>query len=143
MTDPTTGTTPINLDWLAAKHAQTMIAGLAQSRDAVSAKGLDTSVTKAIGVLQENGVYASVLFLLTRSKKELAYSKLIVEHMLNMLTEVNANWSFSRDFRNPNTLLGEINNQIISDLAQAIWVKELLELMLTYARYSAKAAAKG
>jgi hypothetical protein len=47
-----------NLDRLAAQHAQAVV----QSGD----QNIETTVTKALGVLQEHGVYACFLYLLAK-----------------------------------------------------------------------------
>jgi hypothetical protein len=50
------------LDKLCAKTAQDII----DQRDGVDSKIIDGFTTKSLGVLQEQGVYASVLFLFSR-----------------------------------------------------------------------------
>ncbi len=54
-----------NLDLLAAEAAQAIINQTGDSE----AADVENLVTKALGVLQENGVYAALLYLYSRSSK--------------------------------------------------------------------------
>ncbi len=88
-------TTQLNLDWLAAKHAQALVhrvvgdeetqKNLPQDRKKSKeqlAIDIDNTVTKALGVLQENGVYACFLYLFAKEKEN---GRVVVEEMLNLL----------------------------------------------------------
>ena len=63
-----------NLDRLAALHAQSIVSRTKDVQDGdrlatkQSARDVDNVVTKALGVLQEDGVYACALYLLSRSR---------------------------------------------------------------------------
>lgn len=54
-----------NLDRLAAKYAQQIIA----NTKAKKASDIDNTITKALGVLQEDGVYACFLYLLAKERE--------------------------------------------------------------------------
>jgi hypothetical protein len=116
-----------NLDRLAAQHAQAVV----QSGD----QNIETTVTKALGVLQEHGVYACFLFLLAKEK---ANGKTVVEKMLDLLAGLGFGWGQPAD-QKPETILKHINEKVSIDLERLLLAKETLEQMLIYARYGAKA----
>lgn len=116
-----------NLDRLAAKYAQAVV----QSGD----QNIETTVTKALGVLQENGVYACFLYLLAKEKNN---GKTVVTKMLNLLDGLGFDWGEPSD-QKPETILQYINEKVSMDLERLLIAKETLEQMLIYARYGAKA----
>lgn len=123
--------TQLNLDRLAAKHAQAIIKKTADKK----AGDVDNTVTKALGVLQENGVYACFLYLLAKEKEN---SSVVVDEMLNLLEELGFGWGKPTD-NNPSTILKHMSKKVTADLERLLLAKETLEQMLIYARYGAKA----
>lgn len=117
-----------NLDRLAAQHAQAVV----QSGD----QNIETTVTKTLGVLQENGVYACFLYLLTKEKAN--GKAVIVEEMLNLLDGLGFGWD-KPVINNAETILKHISEKVTTDLERLLLAKETLEQMLIYARYGAKA----
>ena len=118
-----------NLDYLAAQHAQNLVDRLKES-----AKETENTITKTLGVLQENGVYACFLYLYAREDQ----GKAIAEKMLALLQAL--------DFPKPeedDDVLKYIADKITADLHRLLLAKEALEQMLIYARYGAKARQKG
>lgn len=100
-------------------------------------KDTENSITKALGVLEEQGVYALFLYLHAREKK---WGQ----------TTSNELASFLR--QNPsqqNALLGTNNDlfaalqQLAGDLDKLFFARDLLHRALVYARYHAKAAQAG
>ena len=71
----------INLDYLAAQYAQTII----QKTQDKKPSDVENTMTKALGVLQEDGVYACFLYLLAREKENGA---VVVDEMLNLLSSL-------------------------------------------------------
>src|SRR6266700_6387330 len=68
-----------NLDWIAARAAQEIVdktqtyvvkdrEGKEDKKD-IKAGEVDNLITKSLGVLQENGVYAALLYLYSRTEK--------------------------------------------------------------------------
>lgn len=117
-----------NLDFLCAKSAAEITVDATKDTEGV--------IGKALGVLQENGVYALFVFLLSRAKKEKeaeainkGLAKLLHEQHLINVEEIEPN--------NIHTADG------IGGLAQSLdnllLAKDLLGLTLTYARYHAQA----
>ncbi len=131
----------INLDRLAAKKAQAVIANTKNQK----ASDVENTVTKALGVLQEDGVYACFLYLLAKEKDS---GKAVVEGMLDLLEELEFGWKKPMnngkiDLR-PEIVLKHItdnatNNNVTQNLERLLLAKETLEQMLIYARYGAKA----
>jgi len=114
----------LNLDYLAAKHAQEFIQN-------ASGKGSDieNEVTKALGVLQENGVYACFLYLQANKKNN---SASLIEKMRELLESLGIKNKSGQD---------ELTfaQNISADLHTLLLAREALEQMLIYARYGAKA----
>ncbi|MCZ7571611.1 MAG: ferritin-like protein [Ardenticatenaceae bacterium] len=140
-----------NLDRLAAQHAQAIIRRLVDEdkngnkrtdgKEIEKAAGsADNTVTKAVGVLQENGVYACFLYLLAREKEN---GGVVVEEMLNLLDGLGFGWG--RPTKNgqidttAEAVLPHISDKVTVDLERLLLAKETLEQMLIYARYGAKA----
>ena len=128
--------TVTNLDRLAAKHAQAVIDNTKDSKSS----DMENTVTKALGVLQEDGVYACFLYLLAKEKEP---GKKIVEQMLDLLEGLGFGWNKplkenKSDFR-PDVVLKHITDHVTQDLERLLLAKETLEQMLIYARYGAKA----
>lgn len=100
-------------------------------------KDAENSITKSLGVLEEQGVYALFLYLHAREKQ---WGQ----------TTSNELASFLR--QNPssqNALLGTNNDlftalqQLAGDLEKLLFARDLLHRALVYARYHAKAAQAG
>lgn len=124
------GTSP-NLDRLAAQHAQAIISRTTDKK----ASEVDNTVTKALGVLQENGVYACFLYL---RAKEGENGAVVVEEMLDLLDGLGFGWGKPTG-NSPEEVLSYISEKVTVDLERLLLAKETLEQMLIYARYGAKA----
>ena len=127
----------LNLDRLAAEHAQEIIKRTADKK----ASDVDNTATKALGVLQENGVYACFLY---RLAKENGNGKVVVEEMLRLLEGLNFGWQAPKNNAKIDTrakvVLPFISNTVTEDnLERLLLAKETLEQMLIDARYGAKA----
>lgn len=117
-----------NLDYLAAKHAQEIVRALS-----ADPKKAEISITKTLGVLQENGVYACFLYLLAK-EKEKERGKEIIRQMRELLNALGIENAPADDL--------EYAREITKDLFTLLPAKEALEQMLIYARYGAKARQK-
>lgn len=142
----------LNLDRLAAQHAQAIIRRLVIEEEAQKdkkdkkkskqdlARGTDNTVTKALGVLQENGVYACFLYLLAKEKEN---GTVVVDEMLSLLEGLGFGWNKPMKNGQPDlstqTILKHITEDVTADLQRLLLAKETLEQMLIYARYGAKA----
>ncbi|MEG4805979.1 hypothetical protein QUA82_03595 [Microcoleus sp. F8-D3] len=128
--------TPINLDRLAAQKAQAVI----NNTNNQKASDVENTVTKALGVLQEDGVYACFIYLLAKEKDN---GKAVVVEMLDLLQQLGFGWNKPMnnekiDLR-PEIVLKHITDNVTQNLERLLLAKETLEQMLIYARYGAKA----
>ncbi|MDZ7261236.1 MAG: hypothetical protein ONB05_03895 [candidate division KSB1 bacterium] len=140
----------LNLDQLAAQHAQQIIKNAAPSvgeKGIKEAKAADVLITKALGVLQENGVYACMLFLFSRTREEdkkvaqAVRSELLVE-LRELNDKLHFGWQIPNSSNDPAIVLKFYSDTITANLDELLLVKELYEQTLTYARYGAKARAE-
>ncbi len=120
-----------NLERLAAKYAQEIIKKTHDKK----ASDIDNSVTKTLGVLQENGVYACFLYLLAKEKEN---GRAIAQEMFELLNALGFNWG-KPDINKADDVLSYITEKVTVNLERLLLTKETLEQMLIYARYGAKA----
>jgi len=142
-----------NLDRLAAQHAQAIVRRIVDEEETQKDKepdkkktkqqlssDTDNTVTKALGVLQENGVYACFLYLLAKEKEN---GMVVVEEMLNLLEGLGFGWQAPKNNGKMDTraevVLPFVSNTVTKNLERLVLAKETLEQMLIYARYGAKA----
>lgn len=132
-----------NLDTLAAQCAQEIVRERApDGSDAKKrATALENMATKALGVLQENGVFAGMLFLY--SKKEDEDARALRDRLLGIL---NCPEMAQFDLALPDTDRREwqkvsehLTSQVCADLDTLLLVKQVWEQTLIYVRYGAKA----
>jgi hypothetical protein len=121
----------LNLDRLAAERAQAIIRRTADKK----ASEIDNTITKSLGVLQENGVYACFLYLLAKEKGN---RDVVVEEMLSLLDALNFGWGKPANYEAA-TVLKHITDKVTIELERLLMAKETLEKMLIYSRYGAKA----
>lgn len=130
-----------NLDRLAAEYAQKIINRIVDEKkvDDKEKKKLtanaDNTITKSLGVLQENGVYACFLYLLAKEKEN---GSVVVEEMLSLLEGLGFGWGKPTN-NSAEAVLKHITETVTVDLERLLLAKESLEQMLIYARYGAKA----
>jgi len=155
-----------NLDYIASMTAQKIseIVGKVLNEGGKSIKivkkdDLENIATKTLGVLQSQGIYAAMLFLMSRSGKEGSEDEMSPEE--RCATEI-ISWLYSllspekfienlpkyEDFR-PEKKFGEVNaskteilrvvSEITSDLKKLLLVRDLWEQILIYVRFHAKA----
>lgn len=135
-----------NLDLLAAKTAQEVIANTRVYRDpndnaekCIEASAVDNLVTKALGVLQENGIYAVQLYLYSRTNDEEKIAKQVRERLLFLLSELGLRELPQLKCTNAEETLAFLTEHICNNLDRLLMVKQLWEQTLIYARYGAKA----
>ncbi|MEA3349872.1 MAG: hypothetical protein U9Q82_04550, partial [Chloroflexota bacterium] len=125
------------LDTIAAKRAQTIVNN-AIAKPKLDAKDVDNLVTKTLGVLQENGVYACFLFLSSRSRgKDKKVAEAIRAQLLELSTEdLPFGWELSKG---RDDKLEYVSDVICAELDPLLMTKNVFEQTLIYARYGAKA----
>jgi hypothetical protein len=112
----------------------------------------ETLITKSLGVLQEDGVYAFYLFLVSRGSKEDPPALKTTQETFRFLKErgvfasdvLHSEEDLANEQRKEYTteLLNAIRLDIANNLDKLLFAKELLERTLVYARYHAKALEK-
>lgn len=121
----------LNLDQLAAQSAQQIVAD--------GKADIENLITKTLGVLQEQGVYACLLFLFSRTSDEKSLAAKARPHLYALLKELPA---FAASDISDQNALQFFANTVCGDLDTLLLVKDLYEQTLIYARYGAKAAGK-
>ncbi|MGB9873321.1 MAG: hypothetical protein ACPLYD_16890 [Anaerolineae bacterium] len=122
-----------NLDTLAARRAQQIIA---DTKD-FKASEVDNLATKALGVLQENGVYAATLFLYSRSGKDAEIAPFVRKGLLGLAAQEVVRHPAPAD--QAQEALRFVTEHIAGDLDTLLLVKQVWEQTLIYVRYGAKA----
>jgi hypothetical protein len=136
--------TTLNLDQEAARAAQTMVAAALTAKK--DAKAVENLITKALGVLQEQGVYAGMLFLFSRTGDEKGYAEKIRPELYCLLGKLpvfagRADLPADRD--EARKVLAFYADQVCEKLDTLLLVRDLYEQALIYARFTAKAERKG
>ncbi len=137
---------PLNLDQQAALHAQQMVRAALEIEIKKEPKAIENLITKALGVLQEQGVYACMLFLFSRTGDEKAYAEKIRPQLYRLLGKLPvfadcADLPGDRD--DARKALAFYANQVCEKLDTLLLVRDLYEQALIYARFTAKAERKG
>jgi hypothetical protein len=130
--------TALDLDLGAAKTAQAIIEGVDATMQA--AKAAEELITKTLGVIQENGPYATIVFLCSNANgEETPTSKVASSVRVNLLDLAETlgarGLMKSGDFRK---ILDSVITNVCSDLNLLLLVKQTWEQALIYARHSAK-----
>ena len=107
------------------------------------ASDVENLATKALGVLQENGVYAVLLYLYSRSESEQHLAKPIRIQLLELTRLLKLSSLTDTEERlvdaKAEQALKFLTDDICADLDCLLLVKQLWEQTLIYARYGAKA----
>lgn len=123
----------MNLDIYAARSAQEIIAKTNEK----TSKEVENLITKTLGVLQENGVYACLLYLYSCSDQGnndvCGIIRINLINILDCLNKTPPKCEESKD------LLRYFGDEICNDLDVLLMTKQLWEQTLIYARYGAKA----
>ena len=118
----------LNLDYICMKHAQEI------NKSQIS--NLENILRKALGVLQEDGVYAMFLWLEDKDKE--ARNKIIEllnsDKIKKYFFDNNSTKQFSENF---SEFCKELQN-VAEDIDKLFFMKKILERTLTYALYHAK-----
>jgi hypothetical protein len=123
----------MNLDICAAKSAQEIIAKTIEK----PSREVENLITKTLGVLQENGVYACLLYLYSCSDRgDNDVGGIIRINIINILEYVNKTPPKDAESKD---MLRYFGDEICNDLDVLLITKQLWEQTLIYARYGAKA----
>jgi len=126
-----------NLDYECMKYAQDIVNSIDKS-DSKKLKTLENNLKKAIGVLQEDGVYAMFLWLESKDKAiRLKLIKLLNESEIKLYL-----LSDSKKFDDDFARFCENLMEVAKDIDKLFFMKKILERTLTYALYHAKIGEK-
>jgi len=114
-----------NLDYICAKYGHDI---------PTKSKDVETTIQKSLGVLQEDGLFAFILYL---ESKNSDVNKRVKNETAKLLHEVGL--TYDTNDRNMREKILEITKNI-DDMFLA---KDLIEKTLVYARYRAKALKNG
>ncbi len=98
---------------------------------------LETIANKALGVLIEDSLFAYAVWLKSRSEKEKKYAERIENKSLKLLKSKDVSLTDKND------LITAIRDDITTSIHKTLLARQLLERMLVYARYRAKALQSG
>jgi hypothetical protein len=137
----------LNLDKVAAESAQAMVKKAKEDPQVKKnvKKPVDTLerlATKALGVLQEQGVYAMMLFLFSRTSDEKEVAPLIRSQIYEALRKLPGFETESIE-DNSDKALEYFTRKVLNNIDTLLLVRDLYEQTLIYARYAAKAEGKG
>jgi len=121
----------VNLDQLCAKYGYEMCKSINSQLDGSKTENL---ITKSLGVLQEDGVYAFFLFLRSRGEGEKKGTIKLIDQACILLRSAGI-----KGFQEPSDPLKAVRDELSNNLDQLLLAKRLLEQTLIYARYHAKA----
>jgi len=119
-----------NVDQLCARYGWQIAE---QVHEAIG-KNAENHVTKSLGILQEDGIYAFFLYQVSRGSREKPGAEKLKEQAASLLKEAGI-----KAFQSADDPLKTVREQLASDLDQLLLAKRLLEQALIYARYHAKA----
>jgi hypothetical protein len=120
----------LNLDQLCARYGWQIADEVHQ---AIGKQG-ENHITKSLGILQEDGVYAFFLYQASRGQRESVGAVKLTQEASTFLKEAGI-----AGFKNVNDPLAAVRDHLAEDLDQLLFTKRLLEQVLIYARYHAKA----
>jgi hypothetical protein len=126
----------INLDFETASTAQAMVS--ACRRGNLASEKIENVVNKALGIVQENGPYAATLFLFTRRQSDDKNVAAVVR--ANLFGKTAALLSVAEvDTESPDDTLQFLLDHVCADLGRLLFIKQVWEQTLIYARHGAKA----
>ncbi len=129
----------INLEQVAAAQAREAVAQAQRQR---MVDTLERVATKALGVLQEQGVYALMLYLYARPEREAPAARLL-RAALFAAWQALPGGSPEVEALNGDTpaldALQVLEQTLLSDVRGLMLVRELFEQTLIYTRYAARA----
>lgn len=142
-----------NLDQRAAQSAQAIIAKAQKEEGQL--KRLDVFITKTLGVLQEQGVYACMLFLYSRTDTEKPKACIVRDQLLRLLKTLQDDYKIqwqneqgesiplpesAESDKSAQDVLNFYAHAVTMNLDILLLVRDLYEQALIYGRYGAKAA---
>lgn len=129
----------VNLEPLCARYGMYLV-GLEQfSKQDIKLTDRENVITKALGVLVENGIYAMTVFLMTSNKPK--YDEFVLRGLAALLADKDAALLPDKKWENKDGLLELLDamRSLTEDLPRLLLARRMLEGALTFARYHCKA----
>ncbi len=123
-----------NLDMISAQFGFSIPELFKQQKEDL--EKIETLANKALGIIIGEGLLAYAVWLKSRSEKEKKYAKVIENKSLELLKSECIKLTNKED-------LTEAALEISESIQKTLLARQLLERMLVYARYRAKAMQKG
>jgi hypothetical protein len=121
----------LNLDQISAKIGFDLA-----DKNKSKAKEFERVVTKALGILIEDGLLAYAIWLESEDERDVIdYSFTLLKNKIKLIKKDYGN--------NTEKLRKAILDEITPHIQKTLLARQLLERMLVYARYRAKATQKG
>ena len=139
-----------NLDLQAAEAGQAIVRE-AKTKNKKQVNELQTQLNKSLGVLQESGVYALLMYLLAKRKKDGGKEgdpcRTIINELLEAVRKNIDGLGLNPDEGPPqqshsdcsNKVLEWTKDHILRDLYRLLLLRDFFQRALTYARYAAEA----
>lgn len=141
----------VNLDKVSASASQDFFFdgkyGVLKKNSKIKSKDVERLVTNALGVLQEEGVNALIIYLCSKRKArepECSIANALIVNLVNVLGELKmSSITYPNELNSGNLEIGDILNHfssvVASDIDNLFLTKRLYEQILIYSRYGAKA----
>lgn len=131
----------MNLDFEAARASQEMIGECLRAK--CDPNDVENLVTKTLGVVQESGIYAGALFLLSRTRKlDQQIAGAVQPKLVALARSVTGIAAPLPNANAPREALSYVSSNFCQSIETMFLVKDLWEQTLIYARYAAKAESE-
>lgn len=129
----------VNLEPLCARHGMHLVGLEKFSKQDIKLTDRENVITKALGVLVENGIYAMTVFLMTSNKPK--YDEFVLRGLAALLADKDAALLPDKKWENKDGLLELLDamRSLTEDLPRLLLARRILEGALTFARYHCKA----
>ena len=129
----------VNLEPLCARHGMYLVGLEKFSKQDIKLTDRENVITKALGVLVENGIYAMTVFLMTSNKPK--YDEFVLCGLAALLADKDAALLPDKKWENKDGLLELLDamRSLTEDLPRLLLARRILEGALTFARYHCKA----
>jgi len=128
----------LNLEPICARYGHQMVSAEKTNNKAYPKfEDQDNTITKALGVLVESGLYALCVFLISCNKKE--YGTRILTESIRPLWQEDGIGLMPKDVGDKPAEILKAVRKIAEDLPRLILARKITEQALTFARYHAKA----
>lgn len=129
----------VNLEPLCARHGMNLVGDDDPKANGTKRTDRENVITKALGVLVENGIYAMTIFLMTCNKPK--YGEFVLQRLAALLADKDAALLPDKKWESKAGLLEllEAMRRLTEDLPRLLLARKVLEGALTFARYHCKA----